>query len=1113
MSRAENHKRAVRAGLMAGVAGAILFASPAVAQDRQRFNLSAGDAAQRVQTLAIQSRVQVIAPNADLAGVTTRPVTGEYTPAEALRIMLAGSGLEAAPGNGSTLVIRRASQSVALAADLPSEGQGSEAGNRETAQAERDREIIVTGSRIERTGVDTVQAATVTDAAEIERRGYTNLIQALQDTPGFAPASNSPLQTTQGNLSIAQSYSNFFGLGSQRTLTLVNGRRFVSSNSASGIGASAAPGSQVDINLIPVKLTERIETIAIGGAPVYGSDAIAGTVNFILRRDYEGLEIDGQVSISERGDAANQTVQAIFGRNFFDDRLNVVVAGEYSRQEGMLLSNRFPESLALVPNPLDTSRTDGIPALRVIEQRIAIMTEGGLPHRGNVPADPTYLTLDGRTIANGGTRVQFGPEGQLVPYTLGARYTGDSGGAFRSGGDGVNPADHALLLSPNERMVFNLLTNFDVTPDINVYFEGSYAHTEGTKLSDLFQFGSAALGGPLLTFRADNPYLSAQAQNVLAANGITGSGTFNLSRNLNDVADSRPARNELDVYQIVFGVRGDAVIAGQDWDWDLSYNYGNSESVAQFNQINRNRLLLAIDAVNVGGTIQCRSGGSCVPINLFGENAFSREAAEYLIDVGVGTSINTLEEFQANVSGRLPFGLVEPIAIGFGGAHRKETGEFIGNDIINGGLTLIGGGLAFPDAPRRGFSTTEFYGETRIPLINDELGLPLVRSAEFEGAIRYVDHSTAGGDITWSVGGRLNPRLGALSEGLVLRGVFTRAIRAPAIRELFLNSTPVARAGNDLCDPSRINSGPNPTVRAANCRAALAAVGVTNPATFAATTNGLSPLGTLGGNPALDNEKANSWSVGLVWQPRIVPRLRLSVDYSHITLTGAIAQFTLASAQAACYDSPNFPNEGACNAFRRYTAAEAAQVTRTTRVAGDIAEGYLESFFNSARLEFSGIIGEIDYRIPVGNFLNPGGDQGGIRLGIKAFYIESFETQTSGAALPIEAAGTVGTPELRLNGRVGFEFDPFDLDFQVLWNSSTVGSLTLNEEDTPINEYGDYTLVNATLGFNVNDQMRLQFIVRNLFDRELPFAAEVTRPFGVYDPIGRTFTATASLRF
>ena len=1099
MKKRQGLRGGAKGVLLAGAAmvscGVANAATPAQAQTARQYSVPSSDAGDAVQAVAQQSGLQVIAPNADLRGVRTKAINGNFTAIEALRRMFADTGLEVIESGDGTVTIRR--------------GAISQADNDATPPAS---DVVVTGSRIRRTGFDTVQAATVTDAAEIERRGYTNVIQALQDTPGFAPASNSPLQSTQSNLAIGQSFSNFFGLGSQRTLTLVNGRRFVSSNTASGAGGVGEAGSQVDVNLIPVKLTERIETVAIGGAPIYGSDAIAGTVNFILRRDFSGLELDAQASVSERGDAANQTVQALFGRNFLDGRGNIVVSAEYSRQEGMKQTNRFPQTLALAPSG-DTDRTNGISAQTIIDQRIAVVTEGGLPYRaGAIPTDATYFTLDGRSVAAGGTRVQFGPDGSLVPFNLGARFIGDSGGAFRSGGDGVNPADTRLLLAPNERMVFNLLSNFDVTPGINLFFEGSYARTSGTKLSDLFQFASAGLGGPLLTIAADNPFLTSQARSVLAANGITGSQTFVLGRNLNDIADRRPAKTVLEVYQIAAGARGGFTLGGERWDWDVSYNFGRSENVSEFNQINRTRFLAAIDVVSVNGTPQCRSGAGCIPLNIFGQNAFTSAAGAAVIDVGVGTSINTLEEIQANIGGKLPFGLVEPISFSLGATRRKETGEFIGNDIINGGLTLLGGASAFPDAPRRGFSTKEVYGEALVPLINDALDLPLVRSAEIEGAFRYVDHSVAGGDTTWSVGGRLNPRLGRISEGLVLRGVYTRAIRAPSVRELFLNTTPTAGAANDVCAPSRINSGPNPTVRATNCRAALAAVGVSDPATFAPTTNGLSPLGTVGGNPNLDNERANSWSVGFVFQPAIIPRLRVSMDYNHIVVTGAIAQFTLGSAQSACYDSPNYPNEGACDAFRRYTAAEAAQVTRTTRVAGDIAEGYLQSFFNSSRIEFSGILGEIDYRLPFGDVVSTG-RSGEIRLGLKAFYVDKFLSQASGAAVPVDAAGTVSAPQVRLNGRVGVALDPVDLDVQVLWNSRTVGSRTLTFEDTPINDFDAYTLVNTTLGIKAGDRMRLQFIVRNLLDRKIPFAAEVGRNYGVFDPIGRTFTAAASVKF
>jgi outer membrane receptor protein involved in Fe transport len=1098
-------KLGFRAALMAGATLSLLCATPALAQQKQHFDLAAGDAAQRARAVATQSGTQVIATNADLAGVRAKAVRGDYSPAEALTLMLEGTGLQVSSNNGVLAITRAAAASQA---DPASDATLA-------SDEEREQSLIVTGTRIKRTGVDTIQAATVTDSAEFERRGYTNAIQALQDTPGFGAPGNSQLQSSQGNLGIAQSFSNFFGLGSQRTLTLVNGRRFVSSNTVSGTGAAAAPGSQVDLNLMPVGLIDRIETVAIGGAPVYGSDAIAGTVNVILKEDYDGLQLTGLTSISDRGDAANQTVRGLFGKNFAGGRGNIVLGAEYVRQEGMKLNNRFPAFLSLVSSG-DTDRTNGIPALTVIDQRIALLTEGGLPFRsGTLPAETTYITANGVTADKGGQPLMFGNGGLLVPYVRGARFTGDSGGLFRNGGDGLNPADHALLLSPNERYLLNALGNFDVTPGINLFFEGSYAHTSGTKLSDLFQFAAPGVGGPSLAIRADNAFLPQQTRDILAANGITGATTFRLNRNLNDIADSRPARTELDVWRVVVGAKGRFGVGSQEWNWDLSYNYGHSRNRSEFNQINQTRFLSAIDAVSNGGTIQCRSGGSCIPLNIFGTNQFSQEAADAVIDQGIGISTNSLSEAEANLGGSLPFGIAEPIRFSLGYAHRREAGSFAANDILNGGLTLLGGALAFPDAPTGSFNTDEAYLETVIPIVDDEMNLPLIKRIEFEGAARYVSHSTAGGDVTWSAGGRLQPRIGGIFDGLTFRGVFTHAIRSPSIVELFLNSTPVARAPNDVCASTRVNTGPNPTVRAANCTAALAAVGAGSPSSFTPTTNGASPFGTVGGNPNLDNEQANSWSLGMVYQPPAIPRLRMSLDYSHIRVKGAISRFTLGTAQTACYDSPAYPNEGACDAFHRLTVAEAAAQSAATgraRIAGDIADGYLESYFNSANIDFGGFIGEIDYRIPVDNIFG-GANPGSIRLGLKAFHIDHYRTQSSGAAPVIESVGTVGTPRWRLNGRIGLAFDPVDWDIQVIYNSRQVADRSATIEDTPVNDYGTYTTVNSSLGFKVGEKFRLQFSVRNLLDRKIPYSASVTRVFGVFDPIGRSYTASATIDF
>lgn len=1094
MVEREQVRSGTRAIFMAGAAivslGACIAATPAWAQATRQISVPASDAADAVQTVAQQSGLQVIAPAADLAGVRTHAVKGNFSAVEALRHMFAGTGLEVVQTSGGAVMIRRAA------------GTQSTGTEQETPPAASE-DVVVTGSRILRPGFDTLQAATSTDAEEIERRSYTNVLEALQDTPGFAPAASSQIGTSQGTLGIAQSFANFFGLGSQRTLSLVNGRRFVSSNTVSGSGGSTSPGSQVDLNLIPVGLVERVETVAIGGAPVYGSDAIAGTVNVILKENYEGFQLTGQTSISGRGDAANQMVRALVGKNFAGGRGNIVLGAEYVRQEGMLLGRRFPFR-HLTPSG-NSNPNDGISSLMVVNDlRYAPLTDGGLPYTAGAPMPATYI----RDAA--GNPLQFGNNGDLVPFRLGAPFFGSTTQGipvFADGGDGMNPAKFTSLLSPNERYLFNLNANFDVTDSVNFFVEGSYAHTSGTKLSDLFQFAAPGiLGGPAINISVNNPFLTPQARATLAANGIT--NTFRLNRNFNDIVDRFPASSSFDVFRIVAGLKGDLKIGGEAWNWDISYNYGQSRNRTEFNSINLTRLQ---NAINATSTTTCAVGGSCVPINIFGEGAASDAAVNYVLDRGVGISKNSMGVFSANMGGALPFGIGGPISIGVGYEHRRESGSFEGDAILNGGLTLLNGAIAYPDAPKGSFNTDEIYGEAVVPLISDAMNVPLIKSLQAEGSIRYVDHSVSGGDITWSGGARLQTRF---LPGLTLRGVYTRAIRNPSLVELFLNTTPVARNANDVCAASRVGAGPNPAARLANCTAALAAVGAPAPAQFLPTTSGASPFGQVGGNRELDNEKARSWSLGLVYQPPAIRNLRLSIDYSHIRLANAISRFDLVSAQAACYDSPAYPNEGGCQAFRRLNAAEAAAQSAATgrqRIAGDIADGYSETYYNSALIEFAGVIGEINYAFAVPNVA--GTEPGQLRLGVKAFYIDSFNSQASGGAPVIEGAGTVGSPRWDVNGRIGYSFDPFDWDVQVLWSSKTVGSRTATIENTPVNDYPSYTLINTTLSAKVTENFSLQFTVRNLFDRAVPYSATVTRSFGVFDPIGRTFTARAAVSF
>ncbi len=987
--------------------------------------------------------------------------------------------------------------------------------------AESTDTIVVTGSRIRRAGFDTLQAATVISDDEIDVRGYTNIADALENTPGFGVSDSSPVGTSQGTLGVAQTFVDFFGLGSQRTLTLVNGRRFVSSNTISGSGGGAAPGSQVDLNVIPASLVERVETVSIGGAPVYGSDAIAGTVNIILKDDFEGFEASAQYGVTDEGDAESRSVRALMGGNFGNGRGNAVISAEYNEQEGLILSDRL--SLHnLVPNPLDAGPNDGIPAVMVVEDtRFAVLTEGGLPYDNElfplagldlpgivfppVYDEPNYI------YDASGTPLQFGPDGNLVPFVTGEVVQAALGApVLTDGGDGVDPADHFGLLSPTERTLINGIAHYDVTSWARAFIETSYAHTEGTEQSELYQYAApAALGGPALTLSVDNAFLSEGARSTIIANGLS---DFNLNRNFNDITERDPGTTSVDVYRFVGGFEGDFNAFDRTWSWDVSYNYGRSESVSALTYINPDRLLLAADAVrNPQGEIVCASGGDCVPINLFGVDNFSDEAADYVSDRGRGTSVNTQQVLTANLTGDFSIGLPEPVGFNIGAEHREENGLFDPDATLEAGILLLGSGVNGFAGVEGGYQTDEVYGEVYVPIVTEDQNFGFIRALSAEGAVRYVDNSLTGGDTTWSAGGRFAPRAGRWSEGLVFRGVYTHAIRSPAITELFLGSAPIATGVSDPCNAQNFDQGPSPAVREANCRAALNAVGAPAPESFDNTTGTVSAFGTRSGNPNLRNETADSWSVGFVYQPVALPGFRVSVDYSNISLEDGIQTLGLNALLATCYDSENFPNEDACGTFSRLTAAEAAAQPGAIRVAGDVANGYTTGFFNTSTLDFAGVIANAEYEFEIEDFFSNLADAGAVSLGAKLFYTDEYKSVLQPGAPETDATGEVGTPDFRGAFAGGYTRDVFgralDLNVQALWTGAVVTDNLATTEDVPeeVLNIDDYWRFNATVGYQVTEQVRAQLAVNNVLDADVPYGAKVTRSLGSYDPIGRTF--------
>ncbi len=958
-------------------------------------------------------------------------------------------------------------------------------------------DIVVTGSRIARPEFDTVQPTQVIGAAQIENRGYTNVGQALSEIPAFGPAGNNSAGT-QSPFGPGQTFVDFFGLGSQRTLVLVDGRRFVSSNTATIFGP-VNPGTQVDLNNIPTSLIERIETVSIGGAPIYGSDAIAGTVNVILKRDYEGLELEGQSGISQRGDAPNKQFSILAGRNFAGGRGNITISGEYDRGSGLAATDRAITARGDFFATPPASFNSPYAQIVLPARRFTAFTAGGVPF-----AADDYLAARSGIRNSAGQLLQFGSGGTLVPLDLG---TVMRQGFISSGGNGFDMAAQSNLLTSSERYLGNIQASYQVTDNVRFFAEGWYARSKSVNLIDEPNYNSALFdaAGTIngnIAIRLDNPYLSAADRATIAANLPAGQQQFYLGRALSDLTTGR-AEATVETWRFVGGFDGTVGLLGRDFRWETSAVYGRSQMDGRVDKLVQQNFLNALDAVVDGsGNIICRPGAvnaqiktissACAPLNILGAGLASKAARDYIFATATPRSINEQIVFNANIKGPAFTLLGNDVNIVAGYEHREEKTRFDPGAYFYGAPQPDGSrqpfGRSIPVDPVAGkYHTNEVFGELVVPFVTAKNGLNWLHTLEFDGSARYVRNSLSGGDLTWSAGGRIG-----FVPDVTFRGNFTRSIRSPAITEAFNPSSQAYDAGADPCDARFVGNGPNPAVRKANCTAA----GI-NTATFSSNFSNLYIPVTVGGNPDLRNEKANSWTIGAVIQPRFARSFSLAVDWVSISLKDAIVNLNGAAILNACYDSTSYPN-AFCKLFNRDANGQL-----TT-----IREGY----YNAASYRTTGLQATASYRLPLERI---GIENAGVLgVAVNYFYRDKLETRI-GTDDITHIAGEVGYP--RHSGTANLSYDNKSLN--LLLQAQYVGKGKFNMDAAPnatdITGVSDWWLFNATLGLKVNDRFGLKFIVDNVFDATPPYPAPLGGSTRTYFSgiMGRYFSVAARVRF
>lgn len=1005
---------------------------------------------------------------------------------------------------------------------------------------ENSNTITVTGSRIRLREAESPRPIVSLDQNFINDRNVTNVADALNELPIYN-GSVTPAGA-QGSFGQGVNFLNAFGLGSNRNLTLINGRRFVNSNPPT-VFNNAAAGTQVDLNVIPTILVDRTETIAIGGAPIYGSDAIASTTNVIIRTDFEGFTVTGLSGISEEGDNFRYQISAAGGINLFDDRLNITAAFSRDEEDGLLFNQRdfYRDNVSSLRN----LPTDGARPFRVNPN---LEDDNGLTGDDNNDGQPPFalysdvriptLSRSGRIVTFNTARgtldyqnfglgaLDFGAPGQLVAFDEGFAVRNPNGSLARDrvGGDGFAFNDFSQITSDLERTSGNLFVTFEVVPQIEVYGEGTYFFSRADELvqqptfnTPLFGFGGVS--SPLL-FTTDNPFLSESARQTLEGAGIS---QFFTSRASLDLVDPT-GFGENEIYRGVVGVRGDFDLFDRVFNFDASYNRGTAEVTTFTQAINQQNFVNAVNVTtDANGNIVCDAnpalnaarfaGGlapvadaSCVPLNLFGENARSQAALDYITQDTTVVATLDQEVFSVNLGSTL-FDLYGAGAIGFnvGYERRTEKGEFLPDEFTEQGL---GRSVAIPSVSGE-YTIDEVFGEVLIPLISPANDF-FIHSAELNGAVRFVENTINGSFTAFTAGGRFAP-----IPDIEFRGNFTRSFRAPAISELF---SPLGNAFSTVPQPcENVDAGQNPEIRARNCAAFLDEFPNANQDPSGGATI---PILT-GGNIALQNEEADAWTVGVVLQPRFLDRLVLAVDYLNINLTQPIQSLAVADLVTGCFDNPDFdlsdPANGNefCSRFRRAPAG--TQGTLEDGTTGDIGgfvindplnPGVTTGFINGVEQNFEGLQGVLSWRMA--EFLGGPGD---LTFSGNALYVIRRDFNDLGVQVD-RTDGTFGDPTLSATLNVRYNTDKvgglFTTRFTGRQLASRDGDLDIDIRE--INRRESFALFDTSVWFDVEEDFRFTFAVRNLLDRN--FQNEYFGSYnGIADSIGRRFSASVRLQY
>ncbi len=961
-------------------------------------------------------------------------------------------------------------------------------------------EIVVTGSRIRRSPTEGIAPIAIINSDAFSERGYVSAAEALNDISSITPELNQA-PGSGASSGPGQQFPALFGLGAGRTLTLVNGRRFVSSS----VGLGEA---QVDANIIPTGLIDRIEIVQAGASAVYGSDAIAGVVNYILKDDFEGLEFDAQYGQSSYDDYEQENYRITYGKNFGDGRGNIALNAEWASTPELLFRDRPLTNLARVTwaNPADTGPNDGIPSrMEVFDTRFYSFNQDGVIFTIPAPVPLPPCGFDYCFLRQGGVPTTFDSSGNIVPYDPGSIFFPPP---FAEGGDGLRFSDLTGLRTAVDRISANVIGHYDFSDRVRLTAEFLYAKTEGQEVPQGFaQTVLSPAPSDAIIFFASNPFLSPQALADLSAAspGFGFGAPLWLSRHFYfDFLPSNRRKTTTETSRLLLGLEGDFNTGTREMYWTFSGSFGRAEGETRGWERHNTNFANAIFPLPDGtGGAAClinvdgdptNDDPACSPINPFGFGNISDAARNYASVLGGTDYTNDQIDILATLGTTLfslPAGDVEAV---FAYEHRDEEVDFVPLPANQQGLF----GTGTPEIPQSGnFDTDELSVEVLVPIIGGERTFAIAKALEFNGAYRYVDNSLAGTEDVWSAGLRWQ-----IVDDLTLRVSQSQNFRAPTLTQLVApTSVAITQAGFDPCDADRINSGPNPSVRRANCEAEWAA----NPqygslADFQSPSEnfGVAQV-TSGGNPNLRNELSETTTYGFVFTPRFVPGLIFSVDRIEIDLTDGLSAFGPGDFSATCYDNSPQPVE-ACSTFTRLATSSDPALP-----AGTIVEA-LSTTFNAGVIKYEGEYIYLMYDLPMANMFGDG-NVGELALSIESTHNSLLTTSVTGATFE-RTDGTVALPEwvTRFNAR--YSRGPLRLTYQLNYLSDVLSTPDATVENDPNPFIDNNVRHSVSAQYDFGDLVTMRLGVINLTNEQPSYPSFVHG-----DILGRRYFIGATANF